>query len=193
MWPQQKLPPARFEGPSLEIVYLYEGTEHYGFNIWYLNRFDIDPRDWPPREDVSEQRYENGIDPEKAFEEMSLKQFVQLFTHRISIWKGRGQHDMFELFCHMVFPRKHERILAYIAIWKIRDGLTNAQLAERVGYRNKKACHLATVAKYWKYIKSTMRQFTKRFHLPRKLAEDILGGAPKEDQLHEEVRELVGG
>jgi hypothetical protein len=142
---------------------------------------------------VSEEKYEAGCDPEKVIAEMELFDLIRVWTTRYSIYNSRGTHDMFEVFCHLVFPKKEERTLAYIAIWLLRDRCSKEEIRRRLGKYGKRKMHPQTVTKYVKYVKGTIYNFVRRTRLVEKFAKELAEEQKllEDQQLEEDVREII--
>jgi hypothetical protein len=176
---------------TLWIIY----RPRYPFDIETVASYDVDPRDWEPRWPVSDFKRRAEIDPDSVLDEMPLYDVIRIWTNRYAIYNSRGKHDLFEVFCHLVFPKKEERPLAYIAIWLIRDRLTKAEITRRLGKRGKRKIHPATLTKWVKYINQQIYNFTRRTQFKRKFANEVAREMEldEEQQLQTDVREIVNG
>lgn len=184
--------------PRGQVLTTYEGDTRrraYPFDINVLASREPDPRQWEPRWEISEFKRMSEVDPEKIMAEMSLHDIIRLWASRKRISDSRGKHPLFEIFLHMIFPKKKEKALVYIAAWRIRDRLSYEEIARRLGNQGAVKASPHSVRKYCDYISRCIHGFVHKFKLRDKFKAEIREAEALEEeiQFQEDVREIVNG
>jgi hypothetical protein len=145
----------------------------------------VDPRTIPPKAGVPMDRYETGIDPTAKLKTMDATQMMRTHIERAKIRYGGGKHELTEIFAFVLFPKKEEKLFAWIYLWTYRDAMGPGKIAKLTGIKRK------MVDKYLAYIHEVSNYFVQRTNMGDKLEVEPGDLMTEAERLELDVREII--
>ena len=140
----------------------------------------IDPSKYPQPTYITDEKWQMGLDPEKALRELSFEDLLGLWYKRRALLdrnRAGSRRDYYEALVRLIFPKVEERPFFYIAIWLLRDNLSIAELARRLGEgRTTRQPVNRKLVMHW--VEYTRRQI-EAFWQAHKLSDRILNSIVK--------------
>lgn len=145
----------------------------------------VDPRSIPPKAGVPADRYEVGIDPGPKLKTMDATQLMRCHLERAKIRYGGGKHELTEIFAFILFPKKEERLFAWIYLWTYRDAMGPGQISKATGIKR------SLIDKYLAYVQEVTHHFVQRTGLGDKLEVEPGDLMTEAERLETDVREII--